>query len=64
MSIREPWPLGYGPAGTNPNDTGLNQPCAHLQPQPTPMGCICPPGANLTCAAPTCPRKPINMEVV
>lgn len=22
-----------------------------------PMGCICPPGANLTCEAPMCPRK-------
>lgn len=21
------------------------------------MGCICPPGANLTCEAPHCPRK-------
>lgn len=23
-----------------------------------PMGCICPPEANLTCANPFCPRKP------
>lgn len=25
--------------------------------QSTPPGCICPPGANLTCEAPLCPRK-------
>lgn len=24
-----------------------------------PPGCICPPGANLTCQAPDCPRKPL-----
>lgn len=23
-----------------------------------PAGCICPPGANVTCEAPACPRKP------
>lgn len=23
----------------------------------TPVGCICPPGANLTCQSPLCPRK-------
>lgn len=27
-------------------------------PPPVPPGCICPPGANLTCEAPLCPRKP------
>lgn len=26
-------------------------------PSPSPMGCICPPEANLTCANPLCPRK-------
>lgn len=25
---------------------------------PTPTGCICPPGANMQCENPTCPRKP------
>ena len=24
-----------------------------------PPGCICPPGANATCQAPACPRKPL-----
>jgi hypothetical protein len=23
-------------------------------------GCICPPGANLTCEGPFCPRKPFG----
>jgi hypothetical protein len=23
------------------------------------MGCICPPGANLDCQAPLCPRRPL-----
>jgi hypothetical protein len=27
---------------------------------PNQQGCICPPGANLTCQAPLCPRKPIS----
>ena len=31
------------------------QPIASLAPV---MGCICPPGANLTCENPMCPRKP------
>jgi hypothetical protein len=26
-------------------------------PAPPPMGCICPPGANLACESPRCPRK-------
>lgn len=25
---------------------------------PAPIGCICPPGANLECQNPKCPRKP------
>ena len=25
--------------------------------QSQPMGCVCPPGANLSCANPTCPRR-------
>jgi hypothetical protein len=25
--------------------------------QPTPVGCICPPGANKECERPDCPRK-------
>ncbi len=27
-------------------------------------GCICPPGANLTCQAPLCPRRGINTEAI
>lgn len=27
--------------------------------QPQPVGCICPPGANLQCERPLCPRKPM-----
>ena len=27
---------------------------------PQPRGCICPPGANLTCESPTCPRKGVQ----
>jgi len=27
-----------------------------IEPEPA-RGCICPPGANLTCEAPLCPRK-------
>lgn len=23
-----------------------------------PVGCVCPPGANLTCERPDCPRRP------
>lgn len=30
--------------------------------QPAPMGCICPPGANLTCEASMCPRKGIRIS--
>lgn len=25
-------------------------------------GCICPPGANLQCENPLCPRKPLDMR--
>ena len=27
---------------------------------PVPKGCICPPGANLECRAPDCPRNPLR----
>jgi hypothetical protein len=37
--------------------TGLPPMPVYSLPQ-TPVGCICPPGANLQCENPTCPRKP------
>lgn len=47
LGIADPW----RPVGPPPN-TGSG-----VQPAPQPMGCICPPGANLTCEAPLCPRR-------
>lgn len=32
--------------------------CGGVKAQPA-IGCICPPGADLTCQGPTCPRRPI-----
>lgn len=29
---------------------------------PAAQGCICPPGANLQCQNPMCPRKPLDMR--
>jgi hypothetical protein len=60
----------FKPIGPPPNTGSGVQPAwpypsTHpLPPQPTPtawptpMGCICPPGANLECQNPRCPRKP------
>lgn len=31
---------------------------------PVPYGCICPPGANLTCQASLCPRRGINTQAI
>jgi hypothetical protein len=45
-------PCRQGPAGLPPNMPSAVQP-----PRPA-AGCICPPGANLQCENPTCPRKP------
>jgi hypothetical protein len=32
-------------------------------PTPSLPGCQCPPGANLTCQAPLCPRKPLQSAI-
>ena len=42
----------FKPIGPPPN-TGSG-----VQPAWPVMGCICPPGANLECQNPRCPRKP------
>jgi len=34
----------------------------YLDAMPTATGCICPPGANLQCQNPMCPRKPMDMR--
>lgn len=53
------WPPPYVPHGTpNPpiNPAGSRKfPAGTLSPA---FGCICPPGANLQCENPLCPRKP------
>ena len=36
--------------------SGIQAPAA----TPVPVGCICPPGANLTCERPDCPRKAVR----
>lgn len=57
--IADPW----RPVDPPPNVPSVVQPQG-LPAMPTyslpsaPAGCICPPGANLQCQSPTCPRKP------
>lgn len=58
---------GCGRAPCFMDQAGYCVRCARPEPQPQPqvisiapaMGCICPPGANLQCQNPNCPRKPM-----
>jgi hypothetical protein len=52
------------PQGPPPNVGSAVKPPTFVVAQPSsvvapaaPMGCICPPGANLQCKNPTCPRR-------
>jgi hypothetical protein len=45
---------------TEPTQTTPPQMLGRITLPPNQPGCICPPGANLTCQAPMCPRKPIS----
>lgn len=40
-----------------PADPHTGLPRRRLKPDTSPVGCICPPGANLKCERPDCPRK-------
>ena len=43
-----------GPPFPAPYPNRPNQINTHMR------GCICPPGANLQCQSPSCPRKPVT----
>lgn len=43
---------------TDPNRYTPRMPAQQYQWTPTPVGCICPAGANKECENPDCPRKP------
>lgn len=55
-----PWGSQHS-CGSDPWGSILPPPGPTLNPTTQPIGCICPPGANLECQAPLCPRKGCGM---
>jgi hypothetical protein len=67
MSANGPWPALAAPPGY-PWQGAAPQPQSAAWPplnsiQAQPIGCICPPGANLTCERDNCPRQARSLGV-